>query len=240
MLVVRSTHGEMQQQVARLRAAAVADRQGHREGEPAAGRVADEHHAVGRVGQPPLDEPDDRLVGVTPGVLGGQRVVGHHHAGAERRGQPRGVPHLEGVDRGRRSRRRAGRRRCASACCPGGSACTPGSRPGRGPRGPRRSAGRTSAPHRVGKLRSRVACHLSRRAFSASGLSSSRDLRIRGTARARNSWRRDGMHGACHTRAATGVSWVHTGITSPRKAERCPAPAPSGSPRPRSPASTAR
>ena len=172
---------------------------------------------------------------VAPGVLGRQRVVGQHHPGAERRGQPGGVPHLERVDRADEAAAvqvddGAGRRAAAR-----GSACTPGSRPA-GPRGPRRTAGRSSGTAPVGKLRSRVACQ--RLEAGPLGLRARRARATCASGAPRGRAARGGGDGMARSvsQPAARRCLVGRQQSDSRKAERCPAPARSGSPRPRSPA----
>ena len=180
VLVVRSTHGESSSRwlgcgPPRSRSVSATARASPPPAESPASTTPSEDS------QQPLHQLDDRLVRVAPGVLGRERVVGQHHPGAERRGQPGGVPHLEGVDRRRRTRRRAGRRRSGSGAARAGSACTTGSRPEvAAPRGPRRSAGRTR--HRSGR-EAAVQGGVPPLEPGPLGLgaSSSRDLRTRGT-----------------------------------------------------------
>ena len=88
----------VQDEVRRGGQVAVAHRQRHREREPAAGRVARQHDPTG-FGGPAGGVRDEGIVGVGPGVLGSQGVVGHHDPGADRVGQPGGVPHVDRVDR---------------------------------------------------------------------------------------------------------------------------------------------
>ena len=46
-----------------------------------------------------VDVRDQGVMAVAPGVLGRERVIGQHHARVEAAREPRGVPHVELVDR---------------------------------------------------------------------------------------------------------------------------------------------
>ena len=93
---------------------------------------------------------------------------------------------------------------------------------------------------RVGRLRSSPCCHCSTRARSVGSSTRSRERRTRGTAYASSWWRRLGMarpycadpgRGSCHNRGPAGVSMADD---HRHQEETCPAPARSGSRRPRS------
>ena len=95
--VVRSTHGEIR----RSRRGCGPPRSRSDSARASASPPPDESPASTSValGGEPGRQRDQGVVGVAPGVLGGQRVVGHHDPHAELVGHPRGVAHLPGADR---------------------------------------------------------------------------------------------------------------------------------------------